>query len=276
MNAIALFSGLGCGGAAVMLLRMAKYEFEVKKKTDRLTQTRIGDIVPGLCLTAGEVVCETPITTPYAKTPAVWYRYEAWERRQRKEGSRQPDQALASGTRCCQFSIKDENDQISIVPQGGTVIAYPHFKIMKSQSGKRTPLRDRIQKMKAADRQKYSDGQKKPFFRKIEMEDEPLDIPDDLIELSPESDEAKNAHRKYNEKWIQPGDYIYVLGAAAEGDGTSKTLRKIDKSSPLLVSAAVQDLTANAFQKNFIVLSVIGFGLVIVGVFLLLMGFGIL
>ena len=276
MNIPALLCGLGCSGAAIFLLRTAKSEFSLKQRTSQLTLTRIRDITPGFCLTAGEVVCDTPLYTPYSYTPAVWYRYEASERRAREEGSRQPDQSLASGNQCCPFVLKDETDEIKIIPEGGTAISYPHHKIMRSQSGKRTPFRDRIEKLKAADRQKYSERQKKPFFRKIEMDDEPLDIPDDLIELIPDSVEAKRAHRTYREEWIQSGDYVYILGSATENDGTAIIINKPDKTTPFLISSQKQKITTRAFQKNLMVLSLAGLGFGVVSAFLLLIGVGIL
>ena len=276
MNILALLCGLGCSGAAILLFRMAKSELLIKQRIRHLNLTRIRDITPGFCLTAGEVICDKPLYTPYSKTPAVWYRYEASERRARKEGSRQPDQSLASGSQCCPFRLKDDSGEIEIIPEGGTAVFYPHHKIMKSQSGKRTPLRDRISKLKAADQQKYSDGQKKPFFRKIEMNDDPLDIPDDLIELIPDSVEAKRAHRTYREEWMHSGDYVYILGSATENDGTEIIICKPNKSTPLLISSKREEITTSAFQKNFMVLSLAGCGFGVVSAFLLLIGLGIL
>lgn len=276
MNIPALLCGLGCSGAAIWLFRRAKSEFSIKQRAGQLTLTRIRDITPGLCMTAGEVLCDTPLYTPYSKTPAVWYRYEAFERRAREEGVRQPDQSLASGNQCCPFVLKDETGEIKIIPEGGTAISYPHHNIMKSQSGKRTPLRDRIKKLKAADRQKYSEGQKKPFFRKIEMDDEPLDIPDDLIELIPGSVEAKKAHRTYREEWIQSGDYVYIMGSATENDGTSIIINKPDTSTPFLISSKKQKITISAFQKNSMVFLLAGLGFGVVSTFLLLLGVDIL
>ena len=278
MNTPAVLTGLGCGGAAGLLFHMAKKELSFKKKTGQLTLTHIRDVKPGLCLTAGKVLCEAPLRTPYTETPAVWYRYGASERRIRKgkNASGYYDHSLASGSRNCRFVLKDETGEIEIIPEGGTAVSYSHLKILKSQSGSRKPIGDRIKRLKAVDSQNYPEGQKKPFFRKIDMEAEPLDIPDDLVELEPGSSEARNAHRKYSENWIQPGDYVYLLGWAAEGDNTPMIISKPDKSSPFLLSAQMQDITTKAFQKNFIVLSLVGLGLGVVGLFLLLMGVGIL
>lgn len=276
MNAPALLCGLGSIGAAVLLFRMAKNEFSIKKQTSRLNWTHVRDITTGLCMTSGEVVCDKPIYTPYSNTPAVWYRYEALERRPRKDGVRQPDQSLASGSQSCSFLLKDDTGEIKIIPKGGTAISYLHRKIMKSQSGKRTPLKDRIKKLKIADQKKYSEGEKKPFFRKIEMDDEPLDIPDDLIELTPESVETKRAQRTYGEEWIQNGDYIYILGSAIKQNDGYLTIRKPDKSSPFLMSSQKHKMTTSALQKNFMVLSIACLGFVVVSAFLLLLGLNIL
>ncbi|MBC2744877.1 MAG: hypothetical protein HGJ93_18055 [Desulfosarcina sp.] len=113
------------------------------------------------------------------------------------------------------------------------MISYPHHRILKSQSGSRTSLGDRIKKLKEIDRENYPEGKEKPFFRKLEVEDEPLDIPDDLVELAPDSPEAENAHRKYSEDWVQPGDHVFVFGtASAGGSGTTMKIAKAGKSGP--------------------------------------------
>jgi|GEM_PF-1460192 len=277
MNMPALLFGLGSIGAAAFLFRLAKKELSNKKLVATLKMTRIGGIKNGLCLTAGEVVCDAPLKTPYTATPASWYRYGASERRMREKESGYYEHPLASGSRNCSFILKDDTGEIEIVPDGGTVISYPHMRILKSRSGSRTSLGGRIKKIKGIDRKNYPEGKKKPFFRKIEMEDEPLDIPDDLVELALESPEAKNTHRKYSEKWIQPGDHVFVFGtASAGGNGSSVKITKAGKSSPLFLSVDAQDLTAKAFQSNFMVEALIGCGLLgLLGVFLVLIGLGV-
>ncbi|RLB87913.1 MAG: hypothetical protein DRH26_14625, partial [Deltaproteobacteria bacterium] len=126
------------------------------------------------------------------------------------------------------------------------------------------------------DRKKNPDGQKKPFFRKMEIEDEPLDIPPDLVELEPGSSEAKKAHRKYYESWIQSGDHVFVLGTAlTDGSSSSMKIVKAKKSSPLFLSMDARDLTGKAFQNNFMVLSLVGLGLGLLGIVLALIGLGV-
>ena len=75
-----LLTGLGCGAASGLMLRMAKQELAAKRMAGNLNLTPIGNIQPGLCLTAGEVVCEKSLVTPYSQTPAAWYRFNATER----------------------------------------------------------------------------------------------------------------------------------------------------------------------------------------------------
>lgn len=276
MNTPALLFGLGSGGAAAFLFRMAKQGLINKKLASKLSMTRIRDIKPGLCLTSGVVECETALESPYTRSPSVWYRYGASERRLRKKESGYYEYPLASGSQSCSFFLKDDTGQIEIVPDGGQVVSYPHGRTLKSQSGSSTSLGNRIKKLKEVDRKNYPEGKKKPFFRKIEMEDEPLDIPDDLVELAPDSPEAKNAHRKYSEKWVQPGDHVFVLGtASAGGSGSSVKIAKAGKSSPLFLSVDAQGLTAKAFQSNFMVLSFVGLGLGLLGIVLVLIGLGV-
>jgi hypothetical protein len=275
MNTPALLFGLGSIGATVFLFRMAKQELANKKLTAKLKLSRIGDSKTGLCLTEGDVETDETVKTPYTSTHSVWYRYGATQKRRRKGHAGLVDVELASGSQSCPFFLKDGTGRIEIIPVDGEVVTYPHWRTLKSQSGSSTPLGDRIKKLKKNDNKDYPEGTKKPFFRKIEMEDEPLDIPHDLVELAPGSSEAKNAHRKYIERWIQPGDHIYVLGTASTG--SSSASMKISKAgkSPLFVSKDARDLTARAFQSNFMVLSLVGLGLGLLGIVLVLIGMGV-
>lgn len=279
MNPPMLFSGLGCGAAAGLLLRMAKQELTLKRSAGNLKLTPIAKLQPGLCLTAGEVVCETPLKTPYSRTPAVSYRYDATQKglHDEERHRKKPDQMLSSGIRSCSFLLKDDTGVIEVRPDGGKTLSYPHQRIMASRSGKRTPVGCRIEKLKAIDRENHPEGEKKPFFRKIEMADAPLDVPEDLFELAPGSPEAKKAFRKYTERWVQAGDHVCVLGTVAvDKGGPSRRLSKAGKNSPLLVATEANELTAGAFGRNFKVASLAGLGFGMVGIFLFLGGLGII
>lgn len=274
MNTPALLFGLGSIGATVFLFRIAKQEMVNKKLAAALKMTRIRDIKNGLCLTTGEVEADVTLETPYTGTPSVWYGYGATRKRKRQGHVKLVDVSVASGTRSCPFFLKDATGRIEIVPDGGRVTAYPHSRTLKSKSGSRASLRDRIKKLKKKDSENYPESKKKPFFRKIEMEDKPLDIPDDLVELQPGSPEIKKAHQKYSERWVQPGDHVYVLGTASSGGGGSMRITKAGKSGPLFLSMHARGLTDKAFQTNFMVVSLVGLGLGLLGIVLVLIGLG--
>ena len=279
MNLPTLLTGLGCGAASGLMLRMAKQELAAKRMAGNLNLTPIGNIQPGLCLTAGEVVCEKSLVTPYSQTPAAWYRFNATERglQDTDNHRKKSDKMLSSGSQSCPFFLRDNSGIIEVVPNGGTAGSYPHHRILISQGGKRTAVGDRIKKLKEIDRQNHPDGEKKPFFRKIEIEDAPLDVPDDLIEVEPGSREAKNALRKYSESWIQTGDQVFVMGmVAAGGSGSPIKITHAGKNGPLLMSADVNDLSAGAFGRNFTVASLTGLGLGVLGVIFVLMGVGLI
>ena len=276
MNTPALLFGLGSIGATALLFRMAKQEMANKKLAATLKMTRVRDIKNGLCLTAGEVEADATVETPYTSTPSVWYRYAATRKQRRKGHAGLVDVELASGSRSCPFFLKDGTGRIEIIPDDGEVVAYPHWRTLKSQSGSSTSLGDRVKKLKKIDSKNYPEGKKKAFFRKIEMEDEPLDIPDDLVELQPGSPEVKNAHQKYSESWVQPGDHVYVLGTASTGGSSSSMkITKAGKAGPLFLSMHAQDLTDKAFQTNFMVISLVGLGLGLLGIVLVLIGLGV-
>ncbi len=277
MNTLPFLFGIGSVGAAGFLFRMAMQELVNKKLVSRLSLTRIRDIKPGLCLSVGEVMCDAPVQTPYTETTAVWYRYDASERRMREGENRGLfyEHPLASGMRNCTFFLQDGTEKIEILPDEGSVVSYPHRRLLKSQSGTITPLSERMKKLREIDQKNHPEGEKKPFFRKLEEKNEPLDIPDDLVELEPGSTEAENTHRKYSEKWVQPGDHLFVMGTAIAGkNGSSMKIVKAGRSTPLLLSSKEKDLTAEAFQSNFMVLLLVGLGLGALGVFLVLIGLG--
>lgn len=278
MNLIALVFGIGICGGAVIVLRRAKEALVFKCQATELSMTPIADLKPGLVLTGGKVSCRTLLQTPYTKTGAAWYKYAASERHLRRN---QPgcfyEQNLASGEQTCPFYLKDSTGEVKISGEGGEVLGYPHYRVLKSQSGKKTGLVHRIQELKERDRKKYPEGTKKPFFRKIESVDEPLDIPDDLVELEPESSEEKQAVRKYYEHWIQPGDHVFVMGSAVRDEsGSFVKIVKKDKRSPLFVSREAKHLTSQSFVTNTVVLSLVGMSLILLGVFLIFVGCGII
>ncbi|OPX34072.1 MAG: hypothetical protein B1H11_11510 [Desulfobacteraceae bacterium 4484_190.1] len=148
MNTPALLFGCGLAAVAVYLLRLAKQEMRNQKLAKGLTQTRIRDVQPGLCLVEGVVESREPLSTPYTQTPSIWYRYEASERRRRKKQAGMYEHQLASGTQSCPFILKDKTGSISIASQGGQIISYPHKRILKSESGQHTGIGDHMKKMK--------------------------------------------------------------------------------------------------------------------------------
>lgn len=272
-----IFAGLGCVAASALLLKMAKKEKAAMDQAGRLTLNRIRYLKAGLCLTSGEVVCETPLETPYSRTAAVLYRYAATEFRSRNKttGSGRSDQMLSSGSRACRFILKDDSGEIEIDPQGADVAGYAHSRLLKSMSGRRTPVGERIRKLKEIDRKGYPDGKKKPFFRKLDMEDQPLDIPDDLVEIQPESSEAGQALRKYSEKWIQNGDEIFVLGELVSDTAGRRIISSKGKNTPFFISSKMEDVTSSAFQKNYLKSMLFGLLFGIGGVLFFLSSLGI-
>ncbi len=275
MNTPALLFGCGLAALAVYLFRLAKQDMGTRKLIQGLTPTRIRGIQPGLCLVEGTVESLEPLSTPYSETQSVWFRYEASERRMRKDTSSSMyyEFPLASGNQHRPFILRENSRSIPVVPAGGSVSTYPHKRLFKSESGKRTGMGDRIKNLKEMDRSQHPEGEKKPFFRKLEVND-PLDIPDDLVELTMGTKEAESAHRKYFEFWVQPGDRMFILGTAAmDPDGSGLRLVKAGRS-PLLLSSDPADLTAKAFQKTMLVGLLVGTGFAVLGVFLLMIGFG--
>ncbi len=277
MNTIALLFGTGICGGAVFMFRQSWRELINKRRAATLKITPIRHLKPGLVLTSGKVLCDAPLETPYTKTAAAWYRYTATQRYGRRGQSGSYNASLASGEQTCPFLLKDRTGEVAVEGDGGTVVQYPHLRILKSQSGEKTPLRERMKTLKAMDRKNYPEGSKKPFFRKIEAPDAPLDVPDDLVELTPGSAEVKNALRTYHEHWIAPDDTVYVLGTAVKNtQGAGMKIAKSDKHSPFFVSHDAADLSTGSFQRTMMVALLVGAGMAVLGLFLLLIGMGVM
>jgi len=273
MNTPALLSGLGLAAIAVYLFRLAKQDMGIRKELKGLTPIRIRNIQPGLCLVEGTVESQETLSTPYGQLPSVWFHYEAFERRTRQDSSRMYDHSLGSGEQSRPFILKENSHSIPLMPDGGRMSTYPHKRLFKSESGTRTGMGDRIKKLKEMDQNRYPEGGKKPFFRKLEV-NAPLDIPDDLVELAMGSGEAERAHRKYFESWVQSGDRMFILGTAAMApDGSGLRIMKAGRS-PLLLSSDPKDLTAKAFQRTMLMGLLVGAGSAALGIFLIMIGLG--
>ena len=276
MNTIGLLSGIGCLGGAVLMLRMAKQEFINKRLVAALKMTSIGNLRPGLNLTGGEVVCHDPIKTPYTGTPAAWYRYTATKRQPSQSSAKLEERSIGSGSLSCPFFIKDNTGEVEVVGTGGEVTSFPRTRVLKSRSGASTSLKDRMKKLKEMDNENASESGKKPFFRKIEAEGTPLDVPPDLVEIDGDSKEAQKTEKKYYESWIQNGDYVYVMGTLVKDDTTAAPrIVKAAKKSPLFVSRDAEDMDKNVFQSNFITGLLVGAGMALVGIVLVLIGLGV-
>lgn len=278
MNGIGFLAGIGCIGGAVLILRMARQELINKRLISRVKRTPIGNLKPGLNITSGEVVCKNPIKTPYTGTPAVWYKYTATKRMTSRSSQKLEERTIGSGSRHCPFIIKENTGEVEVVGDGGDVPSYPHTRALKSQSGISASLKDRTKKLREIDAANPPENRKKPFFRKIEdAEGIPLDVPPDLVEIDRDTEEAEKTEKKYYESWIQEGDLVYILGTLVKDNnsGSSKII-KAGKKSPLFVSCNKEDLNPERFQSNFMTGLIFGIGMALLGVILLMVGFGVI
>ena len=271
METIPFIVGVAMAVFAVVLLHRAKQDLRYHKLVKGISLSPIRHVQPGICLVEGVVESEETISTPYTKTPSVWYKWDATAQRDRRN---RPESSLSTGQLNCPFVLKDGAGRITIEPKGGTATTYPHIRVMKSLSNKRIGIGKRIGKMKEIDNQQYGPGEKKPFFRKLEQ-DAPLDIPDDLVEIVPGSNEAKQAIYKYYESWVEPGDRVFVLGSVSVKSGWKNLCITKVPGAPLMLSNHLDDLTAGTFYKGFIVQLLFGVILAVISICILGYSFGI-
>ena len=257
---------------AVVLLHRAKQDWGYHKLVKGISLSPIRHVQPGICLVEGVVESEETIPTPYTHTPSVWYRWKATKQRDLRKNT--AEESLSTGQQNCPFVLKDGAGRITIEPKGGTATTYPHRRVLKSLSNKRIGIGKRIGKMKEMDNQQYGPGEKKPFFRKLEQ-DAPLDIPDDLVEIVPGSDEARRTIHKYYESWVEPGDRVFVLGSVSDKGGWKNLCITKVQRAPLLLSNNLDDLTAGTFYKGFIVQLLSGVILAVISICTLAYSFGI-
>lgn len=271
METIPFIVGAAMAVFAVVLLRRAKQDLRYHKLVKGISLSPIRHVQPGICLVEGVVESEETIETPYTKTPSVWYKWDATAQRDRRNT---PEESLSTGQLSCPFVLKDSAGRITIEPKGGTATTYPHRRVLKSLSNKRPGIGKRIGKMKEMDNQQYGPGEKKPFFRKLEQ-DAPLDIPDDLVEIIPGSDEARRTIHKYYESWVEPGDRVFVLGSVTDKGGWKNLCITKVPGAPLMLSNQLDDLTAGEFYKGFLVQLLFGAILAVIGICTLAYSFGI-
>ncbi|HHO75930.1 MAG TPA: hypothetical protein ENN05_05825 [Deltaproteobacteria bacterium] len=257
---------------SVVLLHRAKKDWGYHKLVKGISLSPIRHIQPGMCLVEGVVESEETILTPYTKTPSVWHRWKATAQQELRKNT--AEESLSTGEQGCPFVLKDSAGRITVEPEGGTAISYPHNRVLKSLSNKFTGIGKRIHKMKEMDEKQYGPGEKKPFFRKLEQE-APLDIPDDLVEIVPGSDEARQALRKYYESWVEPGDRVFVLGTVSVKSGWKNLCITKDSGAPLMLSNHLDDLSAGEFYKGFIVQLLSGVILAVISICILGYSFGI-
>jgi len=274
METIPFIVGAAMAIFAVVLLHRAKQDLHYHKLVKGISLSPIRHVQPGICLVEGVVESEETIPTPYTNTPSVWYGWNATQQRDLRNRQNIHEESLSKGEQGCPFVLKDATGRITIESKGGTATSYPHSRVMKSLSNKRTGIGKRIKKMKEMDNQQYGPGEKKPFFRKLDN-DAPLDIPDDLVEIVPGSEESRHTLRKYYESWVQPGDRIFVLGTVSVKSGWKNLCIIKDSGAPLMLSNQLEDLTAGTFYRNCIGQLLFGVILAVIGICTLAYSFGI-
>ena len=220
----------------------------------------------------GVVQSEETIETSYTKTPSVWYEWNATVQRDLRKNT--AEESLSKGELSCTFVLKDSAGHITVEPEGGTAMSYPHRRVLKSLSNKRIGIGKRIDKLKEMDEKQYGPGKKKPFFRKLEN-DAPLDIPDDLVEIEAGSKDARRALHKYYESWVEPGDRVFVLGSVSDKGGWKNLCITKVPGAPLALSNNLDDLTAGSFYKGFIGQLIFGVILAVISICTLAYSFGI-
>jgi len=272
METLPFIVGAAMAIFAAVLLRRAKKDWDYHKLVQGISLSPIRHVQPGMCLVEGVVESEETISTPYTHTPSVWYGWKATVQREHRKNT--AEESLSTGEINSPFVLKDRTGSITVQPEGGTAISYPHNRVLKSLSNKFTGIGKRIHKMKEMDDQQYGPGEKKPFFRKLEQ-DAPLDIPDDLVEIVPGSNEARQSLHKYYETWVQPGDRVFVLGSVSDRGGWKNLCITKDSGAPLMMSNQLDDLTAGTFYRGFIVQLLFGSILAVISICILAYSFGI-
>ena len=224
----------------------------------------------------GKVEAKDAISSPYSNTACVYYRYSATKRKRRPGSDSHvlQDVEIGSGGKGVPFFLKDDTGKVIIDPEEAEILEYKHGKVFKSESGKSASLKERMKKLKAADEDKYSKaGKPRPFFRKMDS-GVPLDIPDDLVEIEPGSDEAKHTQKKYHESWIQEGDDLLVFGNYGfnpEKPGTFCMQKS--KGLPFIISGSKEYNVLSSFKRE--VKNGFLFGIVCIGIGILLFLIGI-
>lgn len=277
MSGLTVIGGMVFFCLGVYLFYYAIKRVKVGRQVKNMKKSNIVSLNPGLVEIQGKVEAGNAIASPYSNTACVYYRYSA-TKRQRRQGSDShllQDTEIGSGKKGIPFFLTDDTGKVMIDPEKAEILQYTHRKVFKSESGKSASLKERMKKLKAADEAKYSKtGTPRPFFRKMDS-GTPLDIPDDLVEIEPGSDEAKHTHKKYHESWIQEGDDLFILGNygfSPEKPGTFCILKS--KGFPFIISTQKEHHVLSSFKRDVKNGFLIGTGCIGIGILLFLIGVG--
>ncbi len=93
METIPFIVGAAMAVFTVVLLRRAKQDLRYHKLVKGISLSPIRHVQPGICLVEGVVESEETISTPYTKTPSVWYKWDATAQRDRRN---RPESSLSS------------------------------------------------------------------------------------------------------------------------------------------------------------------------------------
>lgn len=245
---------------------------QLQKSTADLKLSYVRMLAPGLVQVKGKVVAEETLSSPYSKTNCVYYKYSIAKPVSRSnDDNRLMWQHLGGGEQMVPFILDDNTGQVRIDPEGAE-IHLPEGRAFRSASGKSTSMKERMEKLREADRQTQEETGKKGFIRKIDSAG-PLDVPDDLVEFEKGSLSLRTGiGTVYTDVSIEPGADIIVIGVAIPTGPGSFEIQKdsktpvfiISRDTPVNIQAGIQKSMRNAFLIGpvMIILGVIVFALV--------------
>ncbi|OQY06106.1 MAG: hypothetical protein B6I22_06270 [Desulfobacteraceae bacterium 4572_123] len=277
MTGLTVIGGIVFFCLGVYLFYYAMKRIKMGRQIKDTQKSNIVSLKPGLVEIQGKVEADDAISSPYSNTACVHYRFSATKRQRRPSSDSHilQDIEIGSGRKGVPFFLRDDTGRVIIDPEEAEILEYKHGKVFKSESGKSASLKERMKKLKAADKDKYSKTSKpRPFFRKMDS-GTPLDIPDDLVEIEAGSDEAKHTHKKYHESWIQEDDDLFVFGNYGFNPKKPGTFcMQKSKGLPFIISGSKEYSVLSSFKREVKNGFLVGTACIGIGVLLFLIGIG--
>jgi hypothetical protein len=219
------------------------------------TMQSIGSLKTGPVKIKGRIVASETLSSPYSKTPCVYYRYRIVSTRFKSTtggpgSATAASQQVAGGENSLPFDIDDGTGRIHIDAENAEVQGLEKINYYVSASNETMTLKERVERLKEMGE---SD------FKKAHT---PIHIPQDLIPYESPVHRSQYDYL-FGDAYIQPDSEVVVVGVADKLADNRMTIRK----KPIMLVASEEALAKSRLSNsNTLLFLVIGAAMMVLGI----------